>query len=67
MMYNKGCLSEDDPEQLYNYLSKCVITPENFGIEHPTTEEFKDYTRSQLIKELLDTRRELAAYHKAGF
>jgi hypothetical protein len=67
MMYNRECLAESDPNQLYNYLTSCGVEPENYGIEHPLVEEFKDYTRSQIIQELVALRRELLAYQQAGF
>ena len=67
MMYNRECLSESDPNQLYNYLSTCGIQPEDYGIEHPLVNEFKDYTRPQLIQELVNIRRELLSYQLSGF
>lgn len=67
MMYNRECLAESDPDQLYNYLVSHGIEPENYGIEHPLVEEFKDYTRSQIIQELVAVRRELLAYQSSGF
>lgn len=59
MMYNRDCLSVDDPEQLYNYLIANGIQPENYGISHPHTEEFKDWSRAKLIGEVIKLRNEL--------
>ena len=67
MMYNRECLAESDPDQTYNYLTSNGIDPERYGVEHPLVEEFKEYSRSQLIQEIVAVRRELLAYQQSGF
>ena len=59
--WNRGdglCILRDGlpvnhPEHTYNYIKKKYgVDPERYGIYHPTYEQYKDYTHSELIAEL---------------
>lgn len=67
MKYNRDCLSVDDPNQTWNYLVFNGIDPQQYGIEHPHEEEFKDWSRAKLINELVNVRKEFEAYLRAGY
>lgn len=64
---NRDCLSPDDPNHTYNYLTANGVVPEEYGIQHPYVEEFKEYTRGQLIDEIMKLRKELEYNHFYGF
>ena len=55
MMYLRSALSLTDPDFLYTYLKESKelreanLTPEQFGIYHPVTEQFKDSSQEVLL------------------
>lgn len=61
LLQNRDCLSPDDEDHTYNYLRRHEIIPEDFGIEHPRTEEYKNYSRDDLINEIEKLKKEILA------
>jgi hypothetical protein len=58
--YRRDCLSPDHPEHTYNYIkTQLGVDPELYGMLHPDAEQYKDYTREQLMGEILTMRRQL--------
>lgn len=66
MMVNAEALDIDDPDHVYNQIIDQGGIPEEFGYEHPYTEEFKDKSRIELIIELVLLKKELNAIYKEG-
>jgi hypothetical protein len=64
MLCLREALSPHDPDHLYNYLKANGITPEEYGIFHPITEKYKDFTREQLLAKLYDLEVELENAYK---
>ena len=60
MLYNRECLSPNHPENLYNYVKRDFgVNPEDYGINHPLYERFKDLTREQLINKVCELEAEV--------
>lgn len=57
----RDALDHDDPRHTYNFIKAKGLVPENYGIKDPFVEmvmlEFSDYSRYDLIKELIMYRR----------
>lgn len=64
MMYNTWSLEPEHPMHPYNQLKEQGVNPEDFGIEHPYVELFKDKSRSELCAEILHLRKALDAKFK---
>lgn len=64
MMYN--CYGLDPTHEMHPYNQALAqgVRPEDFGIEHPYEEMFKDKTRGQLIHEVMSLRKELYELHR---
>jgi hypothetical protein len=67
MLYNRDCLDHDHPEQTYNFIKFHGFVPEDFGVYHPLYEEFTKMSRSDLIREVVDLRKQLDAMMRSGF
>lgn len=63
MRVNSDALHWDDPDHTYNQILSQGKRPEDFGIEHPISEEFKDKSRGELIAEIIDLRKELESFY----
>lgn len=66
MLYLREALSHKDPDNLYNYLELNGFKPEEYGVEHPLTEQYASYSRGDLIEELVKIKEELEAIYKMG-
>jgi len=64
MIINRDALDFDDPDHLYNRIAELGLDPEAYGVSHPISEQYKDHTRSQLIKLIIDLKREVESLHK---
>lgn len=50
-------LEPDDPDHPYNQALSQGVIPEEYGIEHPRNDQFKDMSRGELIEEILSLRK----------
>lgn len=66
IMVNAYALSPDDPDYVYNQILAQGQRPEDFGINHPYTEQFKEKTREELMSEIVELRKEIVALHRAS-
>jgi len=57
MMYLREGLPITDPDNLYNYLKFNNIEPELYGIFHPITKKYENYTKEQLLSVISDLER----------
>lgn len=64
MMFNTWGLEPDHEMHPYNQALRQGVDPEEFGIEHPMSEKYKDMTRSQLIQKLYEAEREIEGFHR---
>ena len=67
MIYNRYHLEHNHPEHIYNYIKSLGYVPEDYGINHPLTERFKEYSRSELIAMIADLENELHSKHFYGY
>ena len=59
LIVRRDCLSIDNPEHTYNYMKNVMgVTPEDYGIMHPDTEKYMDYTREELMSRVVELERE---------
>lgn len=57
MLYRRDALGIDDPDQTFNYIrDKYDVDPRDYGIENPRDKEFENYSRNDLIDEILALR-----------
>jgi len=57
--YRRDSLSIDNPEHTYNYMKNVMgVVPEDYGILHPDTEKYKDYTKEQLMSRVVELEKE---------
>lgn len=66
MLVNAECLELSHPMHPYNQALAQGVDPEDFGIEGPA-DEFKDWSRGKLIKEIIGLRKEILGLESAGF
>ena len=66
MLINSACLPIDDPDHVYNQIKAQGLKPEDFGIEHPYAERFKNQSRQELIEQIIHLEKELTAFHQYG-
>ena len=59
MLYKTSGLGPDDPDHPWNQALDQGVNPEDFGIEDPLEEMFKDWSIGRLRREVLDLRKEL--------
>ena len=66
-MYLVNCtaLDHDDPDHVYNQILAQGKMPERYGYTHPLTEEFAEFSRADLIKEIVDLRKEITGWARA--
>lgn len=64
MKVDRDCLDHDDPEHLYNEIITLGRDPADFGVTHPLAEQYKDYTREQLINMVAELSSEVTDLHK---
>lgn len=62
MLINRECLDIDDPEILYNYLKNNNYCPEEYGVNHPYEEIYKELTRYDLIDKIMKLEKEICSY-----
>lgn len=67
MLVLRSALHCNDPDFLYNYIKDHGYEPEEYGIFHPAAEEYANYTRAQLIAELVDLKDQLEIIYRSGF
>ena len=65
MMYNTYGLEPDHFMHPYNQALSQGVRPEDFGIEHPLSERFKEYSRTQLIEKITQLEKEVEGWAKA--
>lgn len=65
MLVNTSALDIDDPDHVYNQIVAMGKEPEEYGINHPYTEEFEGRTRASLIAEIIQLRKDLVGWAKA--
>lgn len=54
MMYLREGLEISDPDHLYNYLKNNDIEPELYGVYHPISNKYKDYTKEELLGKIVE-------------
>lgn len=64
MMVNTEALDPDDPDHIYNQILNQGARPEDYGYVHPYTEEFANYSRSELIAKITSLRKEVVELHR---
>jgi len=59
LIQRRDCLSIDNPEHTYNYMKNVMnVIPEEYGIMHPDTEKYKDYTKEELMCRIVELEKE---------
>ncbi len=62
---NRDALSLSDPDHTYNLALRVLegtgVSPEDFNINNPYTERFKNVSRAELMKMVCDLEREMEA------
>ena len=67
MMTRRSCLESDHPESEYQYVKRTYnVDPEDYGIFHSDHYLYQEHTREQLIKELVDAKREIKSMYQSG-
>lgn len=66
IMVSAYALDPNDPDHVYNQIVAQGKNPEDFGIFHPYTEEYKDKSRSDLIFEILELKKEIKSMYRSG-
>lgn len=66
MIVNRNALDIDDLDHLYNQIVAAGLEPEAFDIFHPVAEQYKDFTRAQLINQITSLTRDLHDLHHAS-
>ena len=64
MLFNTSCLDIEDPEHIYTQIVALGKRPEDYGYKHPFAEEFENYSRDQLITEVISLRKSLEALER---
>ena len=59
MLYNTAGLDISHELHPYNQALAQGVIPEEFGIEHPYTEEYGNKSRGELISEIVDLKKQL--------
>ena len=67
MIINRDCLSPSDSLHIYNLVVAHNLNPDEYGIEHPRTSEFKDWSRDRLVHEILQLRDTIDSAMRHGF
>jgi hypothetical protein len=59
LIVRRDALSPDNPEHTYNYMKNVMnVCPEDYGVLHPDTEKYKDYTKEQLMSRIIELEKE---------
>jgi len=59
LIVRRDCLSIDNPDHTYNYMKNVLgVVPEDYGIMHPDTEKYKDYTKEELMSRIIELEKE---------
>lgn len=69
-MLRRDCLPEDHIESTYNYVKRTYkVDPEDYGIYLDTSEydELNEKSKQELIKEVIQLRKELRTGMESGF
>ena len=66
MMCNRDCLPATDELHIYNVVVSHGLNPDDYGLEHPLVAEFKDWSRSRLINEIVKLRDSLDCAARYG-
>ena len=61
---NAYALDWDHPMHPYNQAIDQGVEPEAYGIKSPLHEEFEDWSRSKLMREIMELRKDLIAIHR---
>lgn len=64
MLVNTEALDVDDDDHPYNQIKSMGLRPEDYGVQHPLTDEFAAKSREELIDEIIDLRGTLLAHEK---
>lgn len=65
MLVNAYALNPDHEMHPYNQILSMGKRPEDYGMQHPYYERFKDSSREDLMRRIVDLEREITAYAKA--
>ena len=65
MMYRTDYLPISHEKHPYNQILSRGLIPEDYGYYHPAYEQYKDYTKNQLIHEVCELKREINALYAA--
>ena len=65
MLVNALALDIDDPDHIYNQILAQGKEPEAYGYKHPYTEEFEGKNRDELIREIIQLRKEIEGWCRA--
>lgn len=54
MMFRRDSLSHNHPEHPYNWFCRTYpdLNPAVYGLKHPLTERYEEWTRDELIQEI---------------
>jgi hypothetical protein len=64
MIVNRFALNHDDKDHPYNYIVSLGYKPEDYGMTHPLYDEYEGKTRSELIFEIDNLKREITSIYK---
>ncbi len=59
MLYATDALDWNDPAHPYQQALEQGVKPEEFGIQHPLVEKFKNWNRDELIQRIVELEDEL--------
>ena len=66
MLVNATALDIDDPDHIYNQIVDQGGIPEEHGYQNPLSEQYKDFTRGQLLREIHSLTKEIEAMHRVS-
>jgi hypothetical protein len=66
MIIRADALEPEHPMHPYNQLLAQGVKPEDYGIEEPFADRFRRYTRSQLIRRIVELENELIGRDRWG-
>jgi hypothetical protein len=64
MYVNAYALDSDDPDSAYQQIKMQGGVPEDYGIVNFLHAQFDDYSREELIAEILDLRKNIMSFNK---
>ena len=66
-LINRDCLTPKDPNHIYNVIISHGLDPNHYGLEHPLTSEFSNWSRDRLVNEIIQLRDTLDCAARHGF